>query len=114
MPNDPALLLVVDAQRCFLNAYTEHIPARIAALAADGGYDDVLFTRFENASGSPYRRILDWHDCAERPATDIAPPLHRLVREDNVFVKRGFTGIPEGLAERLREIDAEGTDDDRP
>jgi len=110
VPTAPRLLLVVDVQRCFLNTYTDHIPRRIAGLAEDGGYDDVLFTRFENTLGSPYRRILDWHDCGERPATDIAPPLHRLVREDNVFAKAGFTGIPKGLAGRLKDLDAERID----
>lgn len=110
MPTAASLLLVVDVQRCFLNAWTEHIPCRVARLVDDGGYDDILFTRFENTAGSPYRRILDWHDCGERPATDIAPPLHRLVREDNVFAKAGFTGIPKGLAALLKDLQPEHID----
>lgn len=95
-------LLVVDVQNCFVNTYTEPIPGRIRTLIDDGGYDPILFTRFVNSDGSPYRTILGWHECATAPSTDIAPPLIACADPDAVFTKPGFTGIPDDLAERLR------------
>ncbi|MBA3414776.1 MAG: isochorismatase family protein, partial [Chloroflexia bacterium] len=68
-----------------------------------GRFDSVLFTRFLNTPESPYRRLLDWHGCAEPPDTDIAPELADLVRPGCAYAKPGFTGIPDDLAARLRE-----------
>lgn len=101
-------LLVVDVQNGFVNAYSAQIPGRVRKLIEDGGYDPVLFTRFLNTCDSPYRRILDWHECAESPEADLAPELADLAAADCVYEKPGFTGIPDDLAERLR---AEGLDE---
>jgi nicotinamidase-related amidase len=95
------ILLVVDVQNCFLNDFTRMIPERITALAASGNFCRVLFTRFENAEDSPYRRILDWHGCEDSPGIDLAPEIMPLVEPDCVYLKPGFTGIPGALAERL-------------
>jgi nicotinamidase-related amidase len=95
-------LLVVDVQRGFLNQYSHHIPGRIARLIKNGGYAPVVFTRFVNTPGSPYRRLLDWHGCAEPPETDLAPELDALAQPENVFEKRGLTGVPPELAQRLK------------
>ena len=100
-------LLVVDVQRGFLNPYTEHLPGRVRRLIERGAHDPVLFTRFVNAAGGPYHRFLDWHDCAGPPATDLAPELTRWAVPDCVFTKLGYAGLPEALAERLRELEPE-------
>ncbi|HEV2108468.1 MAG TPA: isochorismatase family cysteine hydrolase [Thermomicrobiales bacterium] len=101
------VLVVVDVQRGFLNPYTAHIPERIARLVDARHYDPVLFTRFVNVAGSPYHRLLDWHDCAEPPETDIAPELERFAVPDRTFTKPGFTGLPDELTALLRQIDPE-------
>jgi nicotinamidase-related amidase len=101
-------LLVVDVQNGFVNPFTDQIPSRVRALIEDGGDDPVLFTRFVNTDDSPYRRILDWHECADSPEADFAPELADLAAADCVYEKPGFTGIPDELAERLR---AEGLDE---
>ncbi len=97
------ILLVVDVQNGFVNEFTDAIPGRIRTLIERGRFDSVLFTRFLNTPESPYRRLLDWHGCAEPPDTDIAPELADLVRPGCAYAKPGFTGIPVGLAARLRE-----------
>lgn len=97
------LLLVVDVQNCFINSYTERIPDRIRWLIERGGFAPVLFTAFINVAGSPYRRVLDWHECAVPPDTDLAAPLDGLAAPDCVYQKPGFTGIPDTLARRLRD-----------
>ena len=97
-------LLVVDVQNGFANRYTAHVPERIRRLIERGEHDPVLFTRFVNAPGGPYRRFLDWHACADPPETDLTPELAPLAAPDRVYTKPGYTGIPAELADRLREL----------
>ncbi|MHB1416508.1 MAG: cysteine hydrolase family protein [Chloroflexota bacterium] len=94
-------LIIVDVQRCFLNQYTHHIPARVAELVRRGGYDPLLFTRFVNTPGSPYRRFLDWHECDQEPHTTLAPEVAGLAERGRVFVKEGYMGLPDDLVEYL-------------
>jgi nicotinamidase-related amidase len=95
-------LLIVDVQRGFLNDFTHHIPERIVRLVGMNEYEPLLFTRFINTPGSPYRRFLDWHECESAPETDLAPELEPLAQPDLVFEKEGFTGLPDKLASYLR------------
>jgi len=95
-------LLVVDVQRAFMNEFTRHIPRRIRQLADSGKYAPVLFTRFVNSPGSPYRTLLGWHASGEPPETDIVEELAALATPDAVFDKHGLTGMPESLTNRLR------------
>ena len=94
-------LLIVDVQRCFINQYTHHIPERVAALALGGAYETILFTRFVNAEHSPYRRFLDWHECASDVDTGIVSELECLAQPELVFSKPGLAGMPEELARYL-------------
>jgi nicotinamidase-related amidase len=96
-------LLVVDVQRCFVNDYTQHIPARIARLIARGEHHPILFTKFVNEAGGPYRRYLDWHDCDCDPGTNLADEIEDHVQPDLVFAKPGYAGISDELANHLRE-----------
>lgn len=99
----PEPLLVVDVQRCFLNEFTHHVPERIAQLIRRGTYAPVLFTRFVNTRESMYRRLLDWHGCEREPDTDLAPELTEYAAPERVFLKHGFTGLPEPLGAWLKE-----------
>ena len=96
-------LLVVDVQNAFLNPFTHHIPGRIAGLIRGGAYAPLVFTRFVNIPDGPYRRFLDWHDCADAPGIEIAAPLVPWVRSGRVFEKPGYTGISDELAAFLRD-----------
>lgn len=99
----PHALIVVDVQEGFINSYTEYIPARVVTLIEQGDYDPILFTRFINIEGSPYRRFIDWHACAAPPETNIAPELRPYATDDRTFDKHGYAGIPEDLATYLDE-----------
>lgn len=96
-------LLVVDVQVGFINQFTRHIPDRVARLIERGEYDQLLFTRFVNPPGSPYQRLLDWHDCEKPPQTDLASELQPAAARGRVFPKLGFTGLPDDLAGFLRD-----------
>ena len=98
-------LLVVDVQRGFVNEFTAHIPARIKQLLEIAEYSPVLFTRFVNTEGSPYRTLLDWDGSSGRPETDIADELQPMATDNTVFDKHGLAGLPDALAERLRTSD---------
>jgi nicotinamidase-related amidase len=95
-------LLVVDVQRGFINDFTQHVPGRIKRLIETGDFSPVLFTVFVNTPGSPYQRLLDWHGCAAPPETDLVDELASLASRDRIFEKRGLTGLPDALADRLR------------
>lgn len=99
------ILLVVDVQHCFLNAYTSHIPDRVRRLIEQPGHDHIWFTQFVNVEDGPYREVLDWHGGSESPDTDFAPELMPWATPDRVFLKPGFTGLPGDLAARLKEED---------
>jgi nicotinamidase-related amidase len=99
----PETLLVVDVQRCFINEYTHHVPARVARLAGSGDYDPILFTRFVNQEASPYRRFLDWHECQSDAETQIVPELTGFARPHFTFSKAGLAGMSDELAAYLGE-----------
>jgi nicotinamidase-related amidase len=99
----PEPLLIVDVQRGFINDFTRHIPGRIKRLLETGDFAPVLFTVFVNTPGSPYQRLLDWHACAGPPETDLVDELASFASRDRIFEKHGLTGLPDALAERLRD-----------
>lgn len=82
-------LLVVDVQNGFINEFTRHIPPRIAVLIARDEHAPVLFTRFDNVDGSPFRRLLGWEACAAPPDTDLAPEVAAFATGDRVYSKPG-------------------------
>ena len=100
----PEPLLVVDVQNGFINEFTDHIPGRVRRLIEIGDYAPVLFTVFVNTQESPYQRLLDWHACARPPETDLVDDLAQFAAPDRVFTKQGLTGVPDALAEYLRQI----------
>ena len=59
MENPRRALLIVDVQVGFVNDATRHILPKVVALQSQ--YKHVYATRFVNAEGSPYRKLLDWH-----------------------------------------------------
>ena len=95
-------LLVVDVQRGFINQFTQHVPGRIRGLIERGDFAPVLFTRFINVEGSPYRELLNWDGCGNPPETELVDELASLGAQDCVFDKHGLAGLPDALADRLR------------
>jgi nicotinamidase-related amidase len=96
-------LLVVDVQRGFINDYTRHIPGRVKRLIELDDFEPVLFTQFVNVPESSYHRLLQWHDVAQPPDTDLVPELAGCAAAGRVFVKPGRTGVTEELSSYVRE-----------
>ena len=59
MENSRTALLIIDVQVGFVNDATRHIVPKVEELQKN--YAHVYATRFINAEGSPYRRLLAWH-----------------------------------------------------
>lgn len=93
---DAAALIVVDPQNGFLNQHSRPVLPRLAELISRwrerGG--SLLVTRYHNYSGSPYERLLDWHEVYGPPDTDICPEIapHAAVAEA-VVDKTGYTAL---------------------
>lgn len=96
-------LLVVDVQNGFINEFTKHIPDRIVTLIERDQHSPVLFTRFVNVDGSPFRRMLGWDECVEPPDTELAPEIVPFAVEERIFSKPGYAGVPDGLAKHLQD-----------
>ncbi|MDP2401954.1 MAG: isochorismatase family cysteine hydrolase, partial [Actinomycetota bacterium] len=80
------------------------MPPRIKELLASGVFDNIVFTRFYNAPGSPYRRILDWHRLSSQHEQQIHSDL--LGYADVVLDKGVYSAVTPELLEMLREADA--------
>jgi nicotinamidase-related amidase len=96
-------LLVVDVQKGFVNKFTEQVPGRVCRLIESSDWQPLLFTRFVNSQGSPYQRLLDWHDCEGPPETDLADDVAAHARKGRVFVKEGLTGLTAEMRDYLTE-----------
>jgi nicotinamidase-related amidase len=55
--NTPPVLLIIDVQKGFLNAWTGAVPAKVETLQAR--FPRVVATHFENPEGSPFRTLKD-------------------------------------------------------
>lgn len=94
-------LLVVDVQNGFINEFTRHIPERIAALIERGEHDPVLFTRFVNIEGSPFRRFLGWEESGQPPDTELTVEMRPYADEERIYSKPGYAGISPELSDYL-------------
>ena len=99
MKNPNTALLIVDVQVGFVNDATRHILPKVDALQKQ--YKHIYATRFINAEGSPYRKLLDWHRFYESSA-DV--PL-AFQPADGVIVidKHIYTCITSAFLEDLRD-----------
>jgi len=95
-------LVVIDVQNYFINKYTRHLPASIAAHISSGNYGVVVLSQFVNSGSSGFSRIFGWTKCSQPPDTDICPELARFATAENVFRKSGFSAFRSGMADFLR------------
>ena len=98
MENPRSALLIVDVQVGFVNDATRHILPRVEALQKQ--YAHVYATRFINAEGSPYRRLLDWHRFY-RDSEDV-PLAFEPVDGVVVIDKHVYTCVTPALLDDLR------------
>lgn len=57
------LLLVIDCQKAFINAYTLKYISKIENFINNTVYDDVLLTKFKNSEESPFYNLLNYKKC---------------------------------------------------
>lgn len=93
---ETSVLLVVDAQRGFVNSKSQHVVPVIADLVrrwqAAGG--DTVFSRYFNFAGSPFERLVRWTAMRSGPATDIIPELQQYAdRSTAVVDKTTYTAL---------------------
>ena len=86
MENPRSALLIVDVQVGFVNDATRHVVPRVEALQKQ--YAHVYATRFINAEGSPYRKLLDWHrfyESSEDVPLAFEPAVGVTIIDKNVY-----------------------------
>lgn len=98
MENLHSALLIVDVQVGFVNDATRHILPKVEALQKQ--YPHVYATRFINAEGSPYRRLLDWHRFYE--SSDDVPLAFEPADGVVVIDKHVYTCVTPAFLEDLR------------
>ncbi|MCY3638555.1 MAG: cysteine hydrolase [Chloroflexi bacterium] len=91
-------LLIVDVQVGFVNDATRHILSKVVALQSQ--YAHVYATRFVNAEGSPYRKLLDWHRFYANSG-DV-PLAFEPVDGVQVIDKNVYTCVTPAFVEELR------------
>jgi len=96
-------LLIVDVQKGFACEQAAHIPAVVEKLQDD--FDYVIAARFINPELSPWREIMDWHECnAGAPDTELAFALRRDAR---VLVHRKYAIPIEDIQRVLKDSGVE-------
>lgn len=86
-------LLIIDAQKFFINRFTKGIQKRIADIIGTCKFDFVLFVKFVNSGDSNFVKFLNWQKMFNPPETDIVPELERFVTGSNVFTKPTFSAF---------------------
>ena len=95
------ILLVVDAQRGFVrDLYTQRVGRDIIDAIDTGVFDGVIATRFKNAYGSSFERLMDWHSMMD------ADPMVELIdgiaeRSDVVMDKYTYGCVTEVFMQQL-------------
>ena len=94
------VLLLIDVQRGFVSARTEHAVPRIRDLL-DCPFGTVVATRFVNVPGSPYRELMGWTGMSSPPDTDLLDFVEE--RADAVIEKHLYTAVGGRLLALLQE-----------
>ena len=89
-----SVLVVVDMQNGFVKPASAYVVPHVVDLVRrwqDAG-GATVFTRFFNAPGSQYERLVKWTKVAEAPETDIIDDLQPYAaRATAVIDKKGYT-----------------------
>jgi nicotinamidase-related amidase len=85
-------LVIIDAQRYFINDFTKGIPEKIAKVT-ENGFDFIIFLKFVNAEASNFSKDLNWKKMFSSPEIDITPELEKLAKKSIVFSKTSFSAF---------------------
>ena len=98
MKDSNKALLIIDVQVGFVNDATRHILPKVEALQKQ--YAHVYATRFINAEGSPYRKLLGWHRFYE--SSDDVPFAFEPADGAIVIEKHVYTCVTLAFLDDLR------------
>jgi nicotinamidase-related amidase len=113
-------LIIIDAQKFFLNPKTKAVVDKIAAYLDknSGQYQAIYFTIFRNDPKAPLWQITKWHGCSKLPATDICDELKRFTSKQNLFYKNILSAVKvpaikkDILVKQIQQVDLCGFDTD--
>ena len=113
-------LIVIDAQKFFLNEETKPIVKKIREYLRSnaGQYAAIYFTIFRNDKNAPLWQISEWQGCIGSPDTDIGDELREFTNEKNLVYKNILSAykvpaIRQGLKEKnITEVYLCGFDTD--
>lgn len=94
-PSEGSALLVVDAQRGFLDRAPPALLTNLIALCRQGLFPHVLASQFFNHDGSPFVRLLGWQGLSSLEEQTIPPELRSLVT--CTFRKSGYSAATSEL-----------------
>lgn len=88
-------LIIIDAQKYFLNNKTKLIVKKIHKFLKKNlqNYDTFYFTIFKNNYKSPLWNISDWKDCTDSPDTDICDELKQFISKNNLIYKNILSAV---------------------
>ena len=82
------VLIIVDAQKGFINEYTNEIPKRIKDLLDEKLFEEVIFIRFVNST-TRFADFVGWNRLKESPETDFPEELQPYA--SRIFEKNFFS-----------------------
>lgn len=94
-------LLLIDVQNGFVSDATRHVLPRMESLLRGHRFDHVVASRFVNAEGSPYRRVMGREKLSAPPETDLVPFVEEAA--ERVFVKNVYTMVNGEFLDYLEE-----------
>lgn len=82
-------LIIIDAQKGFMNRLTEKVPQRIKSFIKrhGGEYELLIFTQYLNRPNSMFVKALEWKGFMTLAETDIVDELVTFVTPKNLFQK---------------------------
>lgn len=84
-------LFIIDVQNGFVSDKTSYVVERIKDLLEKNVFDHVLFTKFINEEGSPYRKFLNWSRLSTSEEQSI--PNEIVKYASNIIEKTVYTGV---------------------
>lgn len=97
MFDNKTALIIVDVQNGFLNENSQKVVEVVEKIQPF--YHHVAATRFYNAEGSPFRKLLDWH-AVEKGSYDFQIGF-KLCPDADIFNKSGYSSYNVELQEWL-------------
>lgn len=90
MPNNSAVLVVVDVQNGFVRQESVHVIPVIVDLVArwQAAGGDVVFTRYLNYPGSNFEKLFKWSKLMSSPEIDIVPELEPYLDKATALVDK--------------------------